>query len=129
MAHILVIDDDLSILSLFEQFLTNDGHSVAVASNGRNGLRMMEKQKPDLIITDIMMPEMDGLELLMELRKDHSDIPIIAISGGMQIQPVSFLPQAKKFGADRIFIKPVSLVELRQAIRELLTESQSGEQA
>ncbi len=127
MSHILVIDDDLSVLSLFEQFLESVGYSVALATDGKDGLRQIEKQKPDLIITDIMMPEMDGLELLMELRKDNPCIPVIAISGGMKIQPVNFLPQAKKFGASRIFIKPVSLVELRQAVQELLAEPRPDE--
>lgn len=122
MPHILIIDDDLSVLSLFEQFLTSAGYSVALATDGREGLRQMKQQKPDLIITDIMMPEMDGLELLMEIKKHHQEIPVIAISGGMKIRPISFLPQAKKFGARRVFQKPIALTELLQAVQELLSE-------
>ena len=123
MAHILVMDDETSVQSLFGQFLEGAGHSVALASNGREGLQLMKQQKPDLIITDIMMPEMDGLELLMNIRKQHLGIPVIAISGGMKTQPANFLPQAKKFGAHRVFIKPVKLSDLRDAVNELLSES------
>ncbi|MEI8206434.1 MAG: response regulator, partial [Kiritimatiellales bacterium] len=121
--HILVMDDETPVRSLFGQFLESAGYSVALASDGREGLRLMKQQKPDLIITDIMMPEMDGLELLMNIRKQHLDVPVIAISGGMKAQPANFLPQAKKFGAHRVFIKPVELSALLQAVQELLSES------
>jgi CheY-like chemotaxis protein len=69
MARILIIDDDLSIQQLFKQFLSGEDHNVLSASNGKEGLRLMKQQKPDLIITDIMMPEMDGLEVVREIRK------------------------------------------------------------
>jgi len=120
MKHILVIDDEAPVLSLFGQLLESAGYSVALASDGQEGLRLLKQQKPDLIITDIMMPEMDGLELLMTIRKQYPEIPAIAISGGMKIQPVSFLPQAKKLGAKRVFVKPVELSTLLQAVQELL---------
>ncbi len=122
MKNILVLDDDPSILSLFGQFFESAGYSVTLAPDGKEGLRSVKAKKPDLIITDIMMPEMDGLELLMEIKRHHPEIPVIAISGGMKIQPVSFLPQAQKFGARRVFIKPVSLADLLQAVQELLGE-------
>jgi CheY-like chemotaxis protein len=122
MKHILIIDDDPSILLLFSQFLESAGYSVASAPDGTEGLRSVKAEKPDLIITDIMMPEMDGLELLMEIKRNHPGIPVIAISGGMKIRPISFLPQAKKLGARHIFQKPVALAELLQAVQELLSE-------
>lgn len=123
MKHILVIDDDASILSLFGRFLESAGYSVALAPDGRTGLRLLKPQKPDLIITDIMMPEMDGLELLMKIKKQHPEIPVIAISGGMKIRPSNFLPQAKEFGARHVFIKPVELSELLNTVQKLLGES------
>lgn len=97
-----MIDDDLSVQTLFDQFLRGAGYSVVLASNGIEGLRLIHKRKPDLIITDIIMPEMDGLEILQEVRQHNPDIPIIAISGGMRSLPMDFLPPAKKFGADHI---------------------------
>jgi CheY-like chemotaxis protein len=120
MAHILVIDDDPAVLLLFKQFLENAGYSVELAADGKNGMETMGRRKPDLIITDIMMPEMDGLELLMEIKRHHPEIPVIAISGGMKILPVSFLHHAEKFGARRVFQKPVELSTLLRAVQELL---------
>jgi len=119
MAHILIIDDDSSVQTLFKQFLESKGYSVSLASNGREGLRQMHKCNPDLIITDIMMPEMDGLEIIQEVRVHHLEMPVIAISGGMRNAPMNFLPHAKKFGAVRIFEKPVPLADLLAAVREL----------
>ncbi len=123
MPHILVVDDDASVLSLFGQFLEGEGYSVALAPDGGEGLRLLKQQKPDLIITDIMMPEMDGLELLMNIKKQQLGIPVIAISGGMKIRPANFLPQARKLGAHRVFIKPIELSELLNAVQELLSKS------
>lgn len=119
-AHILLIDDEPAVRLGFKQFLTNAGYRVTSAENGREGMNLMRKQPPDLIITDIMMPEMDGLEILMEINKLKLDIPVIAISGGMKMRPTSFLPQAKSFGASRVFTKPVNLPELLTAVQELL---------
>lgn len=118
--HILVIDDESAVRLGFEQFLTKAGYRVTSAEDGREGMSLMRKQPPDLIITDIMMPEMDGLEILMEINKLKLNIPVITISGGMKTRPASFLPQAKRFGASRVFSKPVNLPELLTAIQELL---------
>jgi len=123
MKTILIIDDDKAVLGLFTQALENNGYSVVQAADGREGLRLFEVAPTDLVITDIMMPEMDGLELIPKLRKKSPDLPIIAISGGMRSATISFLPQAKILGACRVFIKPVSLSELLQAVKELLGES------
>lgn len=123
MAHILVVDDEPSLLFLFKQFLEDKGYSVATAADGREGMRLIREHKPDLIITDIMMPEMDGLEVVQEIRSRHHDIPVIAISGGMKGGRLNFLPHAKKLGAHRVFEKPVELAQLLQAIQELLAAS------
>lgn len=119
MSKVLLIDDDPTIQKVFAQFLTRLGHEVLQADNGKTGLCLMQQNRPDLIITDIMMPEMDGLEILMKIRNDHDDIPVIAISGGMRALPVNFLQQAKLFGARYVFEKPVSLEVLKNAVEEL----------
>lgn len=120
MGKILIIDDDPTIQKLFSQFLESKGHLVVQATNGRTGMRMMAEDRPDLIITDILMPEMDGLEILMKIRSTHDDMPVIAISGGMRGFPLNFLHQAKLFGARHVFEKPVSLEVLYRAVTELL---------
>jgi CheY-like chemotaxis protein len=120
MAHILIIDDEPAVLTLFEQFLEGEGYTTELAADGKEGVRLLKQRKPDLIITDIMMPEMDGLEVIREIGQHHTDIPVIATSGGMKGGLMNFLPHAKRFGACRIFEKPVSLAALLAAVKELL---------
>ena len=120
MANILVIDDDPTIRTVFQRYLEKQGYVVRVAANGREGLRLMETEPPDLVITDIMMPETDGLEVLMAIRSMYSAVPVIAISGGMRSAPMDFLPMAKKFGAHKILYKPVELGDLLAVVEELL---------
>jgi len=123
MARILLIDDDSSVQLLFHQYLTSAGYDVVQAENGLEGMARLHEQKPDLIITDIMMPEMDGLEILQAVRKEYDDLPVIAISGGMRNAPINFLPHAKVFGACHVFEKPVPLDVLLSAVKNLLGES------
>lgn len=120
MSKILIIDDDVSIQKLFSQFLSGRGYEVVQAENGVEGMHLLESQRPDLVITDILMPEMDGLEILMKIRKSQSTTPIIAISGGMRGLPIDFLHQAKLFGAKYVFEKPVPLDVLGSVVAELL---------
>lgn len=120
MKTILLIDDDPTIQEVFSQFLIGQGYEVLHAENGKLGMKLLETQKPDLIITDILMPEMDGLEILLTIRNMHEDMPVIAISGGMRSLPVNFLHQAKLFGARHVFEKPVPLNVLQNAVVELI---------
>ena len=120
MKKILIIDDDPIIRKLFSQFLEKQGYEVVIAEDGKVGMRKMLETLPDLIITDILMPEMDGLEILLKIRETRADIPVIAISGGMRAIPINFLRQAKLFGARHVFEKPVPLNVLDQAIKDSL---------
>jgi CheY-like chemotaxis protein len=123
MAHILVIEDDCSVQTLFGQLLESEGYTVSHATDGAEGIHLLKQEKTDLIITDIMMPEMDGLEVIRTVQHTHPNLPIIAISGGMRTVPINFLPHAKKFGACRVFEKPVILADLLAAVKELLGAS------
>jgi len=120
MKRILLIDDDEKIREVFERFLKKHGYAVDCAEDGKVGLRMLEDEPPDLVITDIMMPDTDGLEVVLSMREKYPDIPVIAISGGMTIAPMDFLPMVKKFGAVKGFYKPVELDDLLEGVRELL---------
>ncbi len=120
MKRILIIDDDEMIRIVFERFLKGQGYAVDCAADGNEGLRVLETEPPDLVITDIMMPDTDGLEVVLSMREKHPDIPVIAISGGMTIAPMDFLPLVKKFGAIKVFYKPVELEDLLAGVRELL---------
>lgn len=122
MAKILVFDDELSILLMLKKMLEKAGHEVGIALNGREGMELFEKNKPDLLITDIIMPEKEGLETILQLRKKYPELKIIAISGGGRIGPGGYLPSAKLFGANMIFQKPLVQKEFMQAVSLLLNE-------
>jgi DNA-binding response OmpR family regulator len=123
MAKILVFDDEPSILLLIKKMLEKAGHEVDIALNGKEGMKLFEKNRPDLLITDILMPEKEGLETIFELRRKYSELKIIAISGGGRIGPEGYLPSAKLFGADMVFQKPLIQEEFLQAVSLLLNET------
>ncbi len=120
MAHILIIDDDYSIRRALRTVLEKEGHDVVEAINGADGARLYTKFPIDLIITDILMPEKDGVEVLLELRADHPSIKAIVISGEGQ----EFLPAAEEFGALRTMSKPFKPSKLIQTVREVLGEDE-----
>ena len=119
-SKILIIEDERSVRGLFSQFLEHEGFQVECASNGSEGLDKLKTAGADLVITDIMMPEMDGLEVVREIRKVNSTLPIIAVSGGMSNGSVNYVSAARDFGADMIFEKPVSLVDLLESVKKLI---------
>lgn len=120
MLNIVLIDDDPTVQKAFSRYLSASGYQVQLANNGKQGLKIIETEPPDLVITDIMMPEMDGLEILMAIRKLEFPLPVIAISGGMCALPINFLRHAKDLGARYVFEKPVPLKDLLNAVKELI---------
>jgi DNA-binding response OmpR family regulator len=124
MAKILVIDDEPSILLMIKKMLEKEGHEVDLALNGRDGMELFEIIKPALVITDIIMPEKEGLETILELRKKNPGLKIIAISGGGRISPEGYLPGAKLLGADMVFQKPLVPKEFISAVSKLLNEAE-----
>ncbi len=121
MALILIVDDDPQMLRLLSDIVELDGHDVLMAQDGALALEYFKAQAPDLMITDILMPNKEGLELISEVRERHPDIRIIAYSGGGSSDPESYLEFASGMGADRVFSKPMPLIELRQEIKQLLS--------
>jgi YesN/AraC family two-component response regulator len=120
MARILVIDDELSISVMIKRMLEKAGHEVATASNGNEGLKLFETFQPNLLITDIVMPEKEGLELIIDLRKKNPDLKIVAISGGGRFQYEGYLTSAKHLGANLVFQKPLDHREFIKGISDLL---------
>lgn len=120
MARVLIIDDEAQVRSMLRQMLEREGLEVVEASDGKIGVRMFRQSPTDLVITDIIMPDKEGLETIRELSKDYPELKIIAMSGGGLIGPQHYLKIAKGFGAVRTFTKPVDRDELVTAIRELL---------
>jgi DNA-binding response OmpR family regulator len=122
MSKILVLDDEPSILLMIKKMLEKAGYEVIIASNGKEGMRLFDKEKPDMVITDIIMPEKEGLETIFELRRMHPDLKIIAISGGGRISPDGYLPGAKLLGANMVFQKPLVQKEFLAAVASLLDD-------
>ncbi len=120
MSQILVLDDDADIRSLLRDLLERAGYEVMEAENGKIGLKLLGENGADLVITDLIMPEKEGIETIRELRRDFSDVKIIGISGGGAIGPETYLQMAKRMGAHQVFEKPFKLKEMSEAIRELL---------
>lgn len=120
MKKILLIDDDPALRSAVAQSLARSGYQVVEAGNGAEGLSIYRADPADLIITDIVMPEKEGLETIMELRKEFPSVKVIAISGGGRNRPGDYLPVAKRLGANRALAKPFSRSELLAVVRELL---------
>ncbi len=119
MSKILLVDDDANLLNLVAQWLEQEQHDVISAKNGALAASILEKEKFDLIVTDIVMPDKEGLGLIMEIRQSDSAVPIIAISGAANNSHV-YLANAKKLGADRILTKPLDQEYFVGTINELL---------
>ena len=122
MARILVIDDEPYILMMLKKMLEKVGHEVDMAINGEEGMELFNKFHADLIITDIVMPEKEGLETIRELKRKHPELKVIAISGGGRVDSKEYLESARLFGASRIFKKPFKQKEIIDAVEELLSE-------
>lgn len=105
MSRILVIDDDEDLRTYLKNILSASGFAVEVAADGNEGIIKLEEFNPDLLITDIIMPNKEGLELLNELKKGRSELKIIAISGGYELSDL-YLEMADKLGADLTIKKP-----------------------
>jgi CheY-like chemotaxis protein len=120
MAQILIIDDDELFRSMLSATLVHFGHSVLEAGNGTEGLRICQRTRPDLIITDLVMPEMEGFEVVMNLRKHDACAKILVMSGGVRGKTVEFLEIAIRLGASGMLAKPFSTDALISAIEALL---------
>lgn len=120
MGRILIIDDDVQILNMLRQILEREGYEVVSAINGNEGIRLYREKPTDLIITDLIMPEKEGIETITELRRDFPDVKIIAISGGGRIAPEVYLRMARSLGALRTFTKPIERKEIIETVQELL---------
>lgn len=118
--RVLIIDDDEQIRVLLQQMMKWAGLEVAVAENGKVAMQLMQEKPADLVITDLIMPEQEGLETISRLKKEYEGIKIIAISGGGRIGPEAYLPAALELGADLVFSKPFDVQKVVSAVQDLL---------
>jgi len=117
---ILVVDDEPGIRELLSMMLEAAGHTVAVAEDGVQAPKILATHPVEVIITDLLMPERDGLEFITEVRKKYPGIKIIAMSGGGHIARDSYLRIAKNFGAHFLLEKPFSQAGVLNAIETVL---------
>jgi DNA-binding NtrC family response regulator len=120
MGRIMIVEDDRAVRELLREILKRAGHEVVDAGNGKEAMALYRRSPTDLVITNILMPEKEGLETIQELTREDPDVKIIAISGGGQIGPADYLEVARRFGAMRTFSKPFDRKELLKAVDELL---------
>lgn len=120
MATILIIDDEEGLRDVARKALERAGHHVLEAADGRAAILVLGKAAPDLIITDILMPEQEGLQTIREIRKRRLRTPILAVSGGGRTARLDFLDIATELGADRTLAKPFRVGELLEAVDQLL---------
>jgi len=121
MAKILIIDDDIQVLKVMTAFLERDHHEITTAMDGLQGIKQLENQQFDLIITDVIMPEQDGLGVLLWLMNQTNRPRVIAISGGsVSLDQNELLYLCKKLRADRVLPKPVGFETLTRVVREVL---------
>ena len=120
MARILIIDDDEQSLALFEEILLREGHEVVTAHNGIEAEHRFRDGGADVVVTDILMPDRDGIETIIDLRRQSPQVKIIAVSGGGRLGPTGYLETAALLGACRTFTKPVDRHDLVAAVGELI---------
>lgn len=123
MTKILLVDDDDAFAEMAHKALTICGYAVVRARNGKEALQLYDPQTVSLVLTDLIMPEMDGMELIVKLEQLDPAVRVIAMSGGGRGNPEAYLPLAERLGAVKTLAKPFSLETLRQAVRECLDEA------
>jgi len=119
MARILITEDDSQVRGMLRLTLEREGHEIVEAGDGREALRRCAEGPVDIVVTDLIMPEMEGIEFIRRLRRMRPEVKIIAMSGGGYIGPQSYLDTARKCGASYAFSKPVDRATLLDAIRQL----------
>jgi CheY-like chemotaxis protein len=114
MIKILLVEDEERIRSLLKEVLESEGYEIQAASSGKEALQSHARSPPDLILTDIVMPDTEGIEMIMKIRKSDPNVKIVAMSGG------DYLDMAKKLGADCTLTKPFSNQALLDAVKATL---------
>jgi DNA-binding response OmpR family regulator len=113
---VLLIDDDAALRKIMHRMIADAGHEVIEAADGVAGLRAFETKPADVVVTDIMMPEKEGIETIRDLRKLAPTLRIVAVSGGARIHNLDFLNMARQLGADATLPKPFRKEELLACI-------------
>jgi len=122
MQTILLIEDDSQTRKLLKRMLDSAGYNVLEAADGKEGVNLFKQEPADLVITDLVMPEQEGIETIRILKQVVSDVKIIAISGGGRIGPENYLSMAERLGARQTLKKPIKREDLLEAVDKMLQE-------
>lgn len=122
MATVLVIEDDPLVRDTIRLGLETAGYNVILAANGREGVSMLSRREVDVVVTDLIMPEQEGLETIRIIRREYSGTRIIAISGGGRHVGTDYLKAANLLGAEFALQKPFAMSRLRQCVAECLQD-------
>ena len=129
MKRILVIDDDPIMRDTIKDILQFEGYSVADAADGKEGMELMQNEQFHMIVTDVLMPEKDGIEVIIEAKNRYPDVKVIAISGGGYISAENYLKMARDLGASATVVKPFDIdvftCEVNRLLQEMNTASMS----
>jgi DNA-binding response OmpR family regulator len=120
---ILIIDDDPYARGTLQMILEEEGYAVLCAEDGERGLAAFHVSAPDLVVTDLIMPNKEGLETIREIRRSGATTPIIAVSGGGRLKAADLLVLADHLGADAVLAKPFDADDLVTKVRDQLTRS------
>ena len=120
MAAIIIVDDDPTVRAIAVEFLRDGEHAIVEAADGHEALRVLKAVPIDLMVLDMLMPQKDGLETLMEARQLYPDVRILAISSGGSMDANYLLAVAKTLGADAVLSKPLTAARFRQVVEGLL---------
>lgn len=120
MKRILVVDDDAIMRGTLVDILSSQNYQVKEASNGVEGIRNLDNEHFDMVVTDILMPEMDGIEFILELKEKYPHLPIMAISGGGFISAENYLNMAMDLGANTLVVKPFDMDNFILKVKELI---------
>ena len=127
MKRILIIDDEQIVLEVLRKILEREGYEVVTAFNGAEGIELFRQKPCDLVITDMVMPEKDGLQTILDLRKETPDLAVIAMSGGGTISKERYLAVAGYLDGIITITKPFSLESITGAVAKLLLETDEEE--
>ncbi len=125
MHSILIIDDEAQIRSMLRLILERAGYKVIEAADGVEGIRLYRREQTDLIITDLIMPNKDGIGMIIDLKKEFPGIRIIAMSGGGLNKPEGYLKGAQRLGARYTLSKPIDREQLLRAVKDTLKQDPS----
>lgn len=126
MKKILLVDDEDAIRSMVRAVLMQGNRSFSEAANGREAQALLDAEEYDLVISDVIMPDCDGIELVMAIRRKLPDIPVIMMSGGGRVNASHYLDLAEKLGAISVFEKPFNTAELRSKVIEILGDERAA---